>query len=84
MATERANDPRAFHDFLGAKLSIEGANLTLEEALMHWEVENQTDEEKEATIQAIREGLADMYSGRTRDAREVLTELREKYNLGKS
>ena len=81
MATERINDLRAFKGFIEEKLSNGGSDLTPEEALVHWELENQTDEEREDTLQAIREGIADMEAGRVRPAREALNELRRKYNL---
>ena len=82
METVRANDLKAFRDFADAKLSNGGANITLEEALDLWEYENQTEEEREGTVLAIREGLDDMYAGRTRPANEVLAELRQKFSLG--
>jgi hypothetical protein len=81
MATDRSNDPRAFRDFLDAKLSNGGAGLTLEEALGLWEYENSPEAEREETLAAIREGLEDMDAGRTRPAREVLAELRRKYDI---
>lgn len=81
MAIDRSNDPRAFRDFLDAKISNGGANLTLDDALGLWEYENQTDEEREDTLRAIREGLADVDAGRVRPAFEALEELRRKHNL---
>ncbi len=81
MATERTNDPRAFHDFLGAKLSNGGSDLTLEECLDLWEYENQSDEERDDTLAAVREGLADVEAGRTRPAEDVIRDLCRKYNL---
>ncbi len=81
MATERINDLQAFKRFIDEKLSNGGTEFTLDEALAYWEIENQPEEEREATLQAIREGLEDMRSGRTHDAREVLDELRQKYSL---
>ncbi|MGE3818346.1 MAG: hypothetical protein AB7I30_02835 [Isosphaeraceae bacterium] len=84
MAAERVNDLRAFKEFIEEKLLVGRVDVTPEEALSHWEIENQTDEEREETLQAIQEGLEDMRAGRTRDAREVLAELRRKYNLGSS
>jgi predicted transcriptional regulator len=81
MATDRANDPKAFRDFLDAKLSNGDSGLTLDEALAHWEIENQSDEEREETLEAIRRGFADIEAGRVRPAREALEELRKKHNL---
>jgi predicted transcriptional regulator len=81
MATARANDPRAFHDFLGAKLSDRPTNLTLDEALLLWEAENQSELERAETLQAIRDGLADADAGRVKDAREAIAEIRERFGF---
>ena len=81
MATERVNDLRAFKGFIEEKLSNGGAELTLEQALVDWELENQTDEEREATVQAIRNGLADVEAGRTRPFAEFDREFRLKHGL---
>ena len=81
MAIDRVNDSRAFRDFLDAKLSNGGANLPLDEAIVLWEYENQTEEERAETLQAIREGLADIDAGRTRPAQEVVRELCQKHHL---
>ena len=82
MATERANDLRAFRDFADGKLSNGGADLTLDEALSLWEVENQGEEERAATVQAVREALDDMKAGDTGiPAREYLADVRRRHNL---
>ena len=67
--------------FIEEKLSNGGAELTLEQALVDWELENQTDEEREATVQAIRNGLADVEAGRTRPFAEFDWEFRLKHGL---
>ncbi len=81
MATERVNDLRAFKGFIEEKLSNGGIDLTPEEALVHWEIENQTDQEREETLEAIRRGFADIEAGRVRPAREALEEIRRKHHL---
>lgn len=78
MSIERANDPRAFRDFLDAKLSNGGEGRSLEEILDLWEYENSPEEEKEETIRAIQRGLDDMHAGRTVDAFESAERLRQK------
>ncbi len=81
MATERANDLRAFRDFLDAKLS-NGSGLTPEECLELWEVENERPEERAATVQAVREALDDMRAGDTGiPASEAIAEIRRKHRL---
>ncbi len=79
MATERSNDLLAFKGFIEEKLSNGATNLTLDEALVNWEIENQTDQEREETLQAIQRGLDDMYAGRTVDAFEFVERMRQKF-----
>ena len=82
MATERANDLRAFRDFLDAKLSNGGGGLTPEECLELWEVENESPHERAATVKAVREALDDMRAGDTGiAAREAIVEIRRKHSL---
>jgi hypothetical protein len=66
MAIDRADDPRAFREFLDAQLAGAGAGATLGELLGRWEFEHRTGAEREETLAAIREGLADVEAGRTR------------------
>lgn len=79
MATDRANDLRAFKGFVDEQLANGGADLTLDEALARWEYENSAEEEREATIDAIRRGLDDMHAGRTVDAFEFARRMRQKF-----
>ncbi len=82
MATERANDLRAFRDFLDAKLSNGGGELTPEECLVLWEVENESPHERTATVQAVREALDDMRAGDTGiPVREAIAEIRRKHSF---
>ncbi len=82
MATERANDLRAFRDFLDAKLSNGGGDLTLEECLELWEVKNEGPQERAATVQAVREALDDMRAGDTGlPARDAIAEIRRRHSL---
>jgi hypothetical protein len=78
MATDRANDPRAFHNFLDARLSNGGEGSTLDELLDLWEYENAPDAEREETVRAVQRGLDDMHAGRTTDAFEFVDQMRQK------
>jgi hypothetical protein len=78
MAIERINDLEAFKGFIEEKLANGETCLTLDEALMNWEIENQTEDEREETLQAIQLGLDDMYAGRTVDAFEFVERMRQK------
>jgi hypothetical protein len=79
MAVERINDLAAFKGFIDNKFANGQAELTLDGALVNCELENQTDEEREETLQAIRLGLDDMYAGRTVDAFEFVERMRQKF-----
>jgi hypothetical protein len=82
MTIERANDLRAFRDFLDAKLSNGDGGLTPQECLDLWEVESESPHERAATVQAIREALDDMRAGDTGiAAREAIAEIRRKHSL---
>lgn len=76
MATGRHNDLSAFESFIDQKLSDGELKLTLDDALGLWDYENQDEEEREDTLRAIRQGLADLDAGRVRPAEEVPDELR--------
>jgi hypothetical protein len=82
MATERANDLRAFRGFIDEQLKNGGADLTLDEALELWEVENQGHDERAATVRAVREALDEMRAGDTgTPLKDYLAEVRRRHNL---
>jgi hypothetical protein len=80
VAIERANDARAFRDFLDANLGGD-ENLTLYEYLDLWDFENSTNEAKEETLRAIQQGLADADAGRSKPLDEFDREFRRKHGL---
>ncbi len=80
MAIERANDLLAFKSFIDEQLAGETVP-TVDEVLARWEYENESDEEREQTLEAIRRGLADVEAGRVMPAREAVTQLRRNQNL---
>ena len=80
MAIERANDARAFRDFLDANLGGD-ESLTLYEYLDLWDFENSTNEAKEETLRAIQQGLADADAGRSKPLDEFDREFRRKHGL---
>ena len=82
MASERRDDLKAFHDFVGEQLANGGASLTPAETVELWEIQHPSDEERAATVEALREALDDMRAGDTGiPAREFLAEVRRKYHL---
>jgi predicted transcriptional regulator len=81
MATGRHDDIHAFRAFIDEQLANGAATLTPAEALDLWEIENPSQDEEDATVEAIRRGLADVQAGRVRPAREAVAELRRKHNL---
>ena len=81
MATERANDLLAFKSFIDEQLAGETVP-TVDEVLARWDYENESDEEQAASVQAVREALADMHAGDTGiSAREAIAELHRKHHL---
>ncbi len=83
MATDRANDLYAFKCFVDAQLAGE-AVPTVDEVLARWEYENESEEQRDETLGAIRRGFADLEAGRVRPARDAVSELRRKHNLSES
>jgi hypothetical protein len=80
-ATERANDLHAFKSFIDEQLANGGAAPTVDEVLARWEFENESDEERQESLEAIRRGFADVEAGRVVPARKAVAELRRKHNL---
>jgi uncharacterized protein YigA (DUF484 family) len=72
MATERANDLRAFKSFIDQQLAGEPVP-TVDEVLARWNCETQSDEERASAAQAASESLA--------DTEKVVAELRKKFGL---
>jgi hypothetical protein len=81
MATERANDLQAFRSFIDEQLGSRDSVPTVDEVIARWEHENESDDEREQTLEAIRRGLADIEAGRVMAAREAIAELRRNHNL---
>jgi hypothetical protein len=81
MATDLVNDLLAFRTFIDDQLDGGRAPLSLDEALVAWELANQSDAERHATHQAIRQGLDDVAAGRTRPVEEFDREFRGKHGL---
>jgi hypothetical protein len=81
MATDRANDLRAFRQYIDEQLTNGGTEMTLDEALIHWEAEHQTDAENEDTLRAIEKGFSYIAAGRTRSFEDFDREFRAKHGL---
>lgn len=70
MPTPQINALANFHQFVGQQLASEdAAQMSPELAVAIWR-------EREETLAAIREGLADVEAGRTFPAEDVIRELR--------
>lgn len=82
MAIGRANDPRAFRDFLENRLTQQvGEGPTLDDLLDLWAFENATEAEQAETCRAIQQGLDDWSAGRTRPFEEFDRAFREQHGL---
>ena len=66
---------RSFHRFLSERLESDAAqSMTPEEALFLWR-------EEQATLSAIRAGLADVAAGRTKSLAEFERDIRQKFGF---
>jgi hypothetical protein len=82
MNSERRDDLTAFHHFVGEQLANGGASLSPAETLDLWEIQQVSDDDRTATVEALREALDDMRAGDTGiPADDFLAELRRKYHL---
>lgn len=62
-----------FHKFVGEQLQLgAGAKMSPEEALQIWR-------ERQATLAAVREGLADIEAGRTKPLQQFLSEFQSRH-----
>jgi hypothetical protein len=81
MATDRANDLHAFKNFIDEQVAA-AAVPSVDEVLARWDSENESAEERAATVQALKEALSDMDAGDTEiPIQQALAELRRKHHL---
>ena len=74
MPTPRISTLASFHPFVGQQLaSDDTAQMSPELAVAIWR-------EREETLAAVREGLADVEAGRTFSADDVIRQLRAELN----
>jgi hypothetical protein len=81
MATERANDLQAFRSFIDEQLANGETVPTVDEMLARWEYENESEEDRQKSLEAIRRWFADVEAGNVMPAREAVAELRRKNSL---
>ncbi|HET6882129.1 MAG TPA: hypothetical protein VFI31_18330 [Pirellulales bacterium] len=75
MSVHQASPLENFHQFVGEQLrSSRSANISPEEALVLWR-------ERQETIEAIREGLDDVESGRVKPLDEFLRDFEFRHRI---
>ena len=76
MSVHEASSPlENFHQFIGEQLRCnQSASISPEEALVLWR-------EREETIEAIREGLEDVKSGRVKPLDEFLRDFENRHRI---
>ncbi len=73
------SDVEAFHRFAISRVTAnEGTELTFDDLFLEWD---STCHQQEIEA-AIRQGIADVNKGRTRNASDFNRELREQYKVG--
>jgi hypothetical protein len=82
-ASSTAEELRSFHAFLTRVLDgLAGQDPpSPEDCVALWRLEHQSPEELADTLEAIREGLADMHAGRTRPFEDFDRDFRERHGL---
>jgi hypothetical protein len=80
---DRANDLLAFKHFIDGQLAGEPLP-TVDEVLARWDYENESEMERAAAVEAVKQALADMRAGDAGiPAQEAISELRRKHRLPK-
>jgi predicted transcriptional regulator len=75
MDTHETSVLEDFHQFIGEQLrSDEAAQMSPEQALALWR-------DRQETVQAIREGLADVEAGRTKPLDEFLADFQVRHEI---
>jgi hypothetical protein len=71
----------SFHRFASDRIANGGADLSFQEIVALWKLDNPSDEERAEVIAAINQGVKDIESGNHRPADEFMDEMRRKYNI---
>lgn len=72
----------SFHEFAAAQLANGGVELTFEQLLDMWRIQNPTAEQYAENVAAIEEAIRDMQAGeRGEPVEDVLRKLRQELNL---
>jgi hypothetical protein len=80
MIPDQPTDAESFYGFLGDQLAQGGRELSPEELLRAWR--SRTDPEYAATVEALRQALADMAHGDVgKPLDQFAEEIRQRYNL---
>ncbi len=80
MSASTLEDLSSFHRFLTARLQSQPPQTSPEDCLLEWRA-SQAD--REATLDAAREGLSDIAAGRVQSLAEFDGEFRERHNLAR-
>lgn len=75
MSIHEASALENFHQFIGEQLRSNGADISPEEAVVLWR-------ERQQTLEAIREGLEDVESGRVKPLDEFLRDFESRHRIG--
>jgi len=85
MSAESHHDLLSFQQFLAEQLKTGEPNLSPEEAVDVWRLQNRTSEEYREDVEAIREALSDLDAGKSgMPLDEFLDEFRRRHELDRS
>ena len=81
MASITANELQQFYQFIGDQLDGTAADMSPEDCLDLWRIQNPSPEEIADSVAAIRTALGEAQRGEGRPAHEILAELRAELQL---
>ena len=73
----------SFHRFASEKLGNGGGELTWQELLALWRLENPSEQERSQTNAAIRNALEEIEAGLVQPADEAMEEIRKDFGFSK-
>ena len=69
----------SFRQFAQSRIREKGESVSMDDLYTQWRNENLSPEELAESLRALRRGISDYESGRTRPAEEVFQDLAKRY-----
>jgi len=69
----------SFHQFAQQRINVDPEALSMDELYLMWRTQNPDDVELAESLEALKRGMADAQAGRTRPARDVFSDLADRF-----